>query len=231
MAGKYDIKDVGVIYLDQIPQGSFPTEQPFTGILGWDGSNLVVKFDNQGPVYYTVPSYNITQKSLEVYDVNNGAVVIPTYSVATGEYLIRDSQGNDYTPRASVLSQNVAIIGTANGNLNNVCVGGVYLEAGTTIDGNFSTAYMSGAGTAGIAVLLLCGSNAAPPGFAPVIASWTLTSPFNPLNPTGRISVAMDSPTGTIPSSGWYDLILVMNINQQDPNASTSVFGLRLVVT
>lgn len=221
----FDLKNIGVIYLSDLTTQDFPAPEVGVGHVLWNGSGFIVQTDNQGPVYTSVPSYNIAQQSLEVYEPND-TVVIPTYSVVTGDYRIRDSNGNDYVPRASVATQNVAIIGSANVNNNAVCVGGVYLKAGTTIDAA-SEAYMSLSGgqnpTSGI--LYLCASNTFPA--PPLVASWTLLG--GPTN--GRVGVPRDplpNPAlNPVLVDGWYDFIL----STFSQSATVEVFGLRLVVT
>jgi hypothetical protein len=238
MANKYNLREIGVVYLDEVPQINFPTEQPFTGILGWDGSNLLVKSDNQGPVYTLVPSYSsatgtlaldpsgqtpayapvysTTLGSMTVYDPND-TVVIPTYSVNTGELTLRDSNNTTYVPRTSVAAQNVAIIGSASANLNNgACVGGVYLKAGTTIDAA-SEAYMSSTGGGSGSLRLVDALNV-------LYASWTQ----NPAS-ASRAGVACTlGQNPTVPADGWYELLLGVGNNTPD---TVEVFGLRLVVT
>jgi len=222
MSGKVDLLDVGVLYLDEIPQNSFPTEQVSTGIIGWDGSNLVVKSDNQGPVYYTVPSYNIAQESLEVYDANSGVVVIPTYSVATGEYLIRDSQGNDYTPRSSTLATNVGVSGfTSVQSPTTETLGAVYLAAGD----------LEAASCAGYMKLENSGGPNHPKTEGTVsLRSLDGLTTYGTLIQTLAIGagsvenvIAMSSLV-TIPSDGWYRVEATVD----QANSTVTLYGLRL---
>ena len=86
---------------------------------------------------------------------------------------------------------------------------------------------MDGSGANGNGQILICTSNVAPPGG--IVASFTLFLSQN--MPAGRIAVNSDVPSAiTVQNSGWYDILLVLNVGQ-DPAATVDVFGLRLVVT
>lgn len=59
MAGKYNLKDVGVIYLDALNSQQVPQAEPNTGILSWKGDTgeLAVNYElNQQPTYTVIPT-------------------------------------------------------------------------------------------------------------------------------------------------------------------------------
>jgi hypothetical protein len=46
MTGKYNLKDIGVVYLDELTSQDLPAGEASTGILSWDGTGLSVRYSS-----------------------------------------------------------------------------------------------------------------------------------------------------------------------------------------
>ena len=46
MTGKYNLKDIGVVYLDELTSKDLPAGEASTGILSWNGSALTVRYSS-----------------------------------------------------------------------------------------------------------------------------------------------------------------------------------------
>jgi hypothetical protein len=106
MTGKYNLKDIGVVYLDELTSQDLPAGEASTGILSWDGSALTVRYSSNNldvdVVFPTTDSLASTKtgvlaQNLPVYgsadfNTNNvlvGAVYLPagTISAASAAYM------------------------------------------------------------------------------------------------------------------------------------------------
>ena len=102
MAGKYNLKDIGVVYLDDLTQQGVPPAEANTGILSWNGvaGELAVTYTaNQLSTYATIPTSvslassptGVLAQNLPVYgstdfNTNNvlvGAVYLPAGTIST----------------------------------------------------------------------------------------------------------------------------------------------------
>lgn len=220
----FDLKNIGVVYLSDLTLQDFPSSEVGVGHVLWNGSGFVVQTDNQGPVYTSVPSYNIAQQSLEVYEPND-TVVIPTYSVVTGDYRLRDSQGNDYVPRASVAAQNVGVSGsTSVQSPTTETLGTAYLAAGTLASASCA-AYMKLENSGGpnhpkTEAVVYLNSLDNQTTYGTLIQSLAIGA--------GSVEnvIAMTNLVA-IPSDGWYRL----EANVDQANSTVTLYGLRLGYT